>query len=903
MICRGHTPISFIQEPETRMEEEYKGGYLTEEAYRTRDIAGKQEAINKREGIKVEFPTDWHETKERETASAGARSVTIRLNFPLNTKKIANNKEWYDTNRVGSTIIRRLGPYFPKALYSMRKVYTARRAEQAKATGNHTAGLNSNFSISLTQALSFYHLLNPTLNLDPQSIQQYFYFRSCYRAIMTRYFGLTRNFTMLNSPILQPTPEEGHLHCTYLAKANLADRFITIIVIPKGYRNLNSEDSRVAFDLKTPSAPMQSQQSRSWQQISVPRAISQAMPSTRSSEAATMQEEAQRAWNGGENQGCPGITISMLIKVGEIPKITEQSRLVQWTARRTAAISYNLTKMLDLEEIERKLGSGTHKPSISFPTVMTDALAYLASVRHPSERGELNDYWTLGFKFKEEDFYLDTEKREQDFDRCRAMIDYCGAILNKTGIDWTKPKANDGCIICSFKIAPRDVPKVLTLRLQILQDFQALVDQDKIKCLPTISITRAQNVIRTREIIKKQEAATSRTVDVLIEATCAAGVCIINKLLGKDDWKGPSFRILRIQAFPTVEGTNSLTNKDVQLLGDCLPALKVFLKTFHQILPNMSGQLVASILAQIVEYWAFDATPRNNDSPRIKKADVNSERPTTPISKPPITSISIPPITSISKPPRLDLDDRCKEDENHSEIEKRFSEVEWYKRRPRAPPSTPKRNGGSDNCDEYGRNDEKNDNVTDLAANGVKARRDNSPTRGGVQPGRDRSPTRSTGPSYGSQPSTVASSRCTGPSYGSQSCSRLPSVCTGIFEGFQTISTQGTFSSSDALDGSEYVLATPHHRRNDTNNLLLTSFISGQRVSLGSPTPEAYQNFLAVPPSRNSSQEFPPGPDKSSRFSIRTMGSERPRNLQIPSKVEQRPSNKPETSLNRGSRA
>eukprot|EP00954_Amorphochlora_amoebiformis_P024742 1368404-Amorphochlora_amoeboformis.AAC.1 len=87
---------------------------------------------------------------------------------------------------------------------------------------------------------------------------------------------------------------------------------------------------------------------------------------------------------------------------------------------------------------------------------------------------------------------------------------------------------------------------------------------------------------------------------------------------------------------------------------------------------------------------AFDATPRNNDSPRIKKADVNSERPTTPISKPPITSISIPPITSISKPPRLDLDDRCKEDENHSEIEKRFSEVEWYKRRPRAPPSTPK---------------------------------------------------------------------------------------------------------------------------------------------------------------------------------------------------------------------
>ncbi|GAB5354608.1 hypothetical protein AAMO2058_000133600 [Amorphochlora amoebiformis] len=560
------------------------------------------------------------------------------LNFPLDIKK--KNGNGYDTNKVGYAVLSRLGKRFPDLLKSIREVY--KKIKKIPRVSR----------LSLRIALEFYAHFNEIPDRYDRNfiMQSYFAFRKCFRAVLHKYFSLTNNTRMLSNANMQRRPEEDESFL-YVVDAHLSGSCITIN--RRSYDAAGIQDtrtfSRTCPQTKGPAHKHQGLQrsvisgtpilnrKRSQDSTGVHALYPQSrqkknavysnqfpqgdsipessVPRTTATTSSSPQGSTI-SFPGGKKarirdspQGSKGVGVTMVIKLGRTPRFDYQQKLVEWTCIEVKRIEENLSAMLDLNDIETKLGPGTVAPTIKFPKLIDQILEHWKLMESDVKKVD-DDFWTLSFKFEKENYFKD---KDPDSYRHEQLLDYCKSIIENYHIKWETRKAEEGCIICKFNIPSSEIPKVNKLRDSILQDFRILLAGKKIMCMPIMCTTRLLKPKSARTIINDQKPVGPRKIDVMIETNWSTAVCIINKLLELDDWTAPTFRIRRIQVFPV--NTHPLGTKDLRHLGDCLPSLETLMKISHRIFKKCSPHLVANVLGLIVEFWAFDAIPNHLDQP------------------------------------------------------------------------------------------------------------------------------------------------------------------------------------------------------------------------------------------------------------------------------------------------
>eukprot|EP00954_Amorphochlora_amoebiformis_P027593 1386389-Amorphochlora_amoeboformis.AAC.1 len=271
-------------------------------------------------------------------------------------------------------------------------------------------------------------------------------------------------------------------------------------------------------------------------------------------------------------------------------EVDDEDSLLDWTTREKHRITKSLRKMLNVQDMISNQGTNIHEPRIRFPKPLSETLAHRTSVENRRN-------WTLAFKFDKENIFKQ-ERRLQDIDRCNKLLNYCQTIVKSQNIEFKEAKVEKGGIICKFPIFSSEILKVLQARIPLLGGFKRLFLDDKINCMPTVSI------IRNYKPSLLVGSGKPYSVDVILTATYFAAVFMITTLLERDDWKTEVFRILRIQAFPI--HCNIRRIHKVQQIGDCMPTLRDLITVFNRFRTGLSSPLV---LAMIVEYWAFDITP------------------------------------------------------------------------------------------------------------------------------------------------------------------------------------------------------------------------------------------------------------------------------------------------------
>ncbi|GAB5373346.1 hypothetical protein AAMO2058_001743400 [Amorphochlora amoebiformis] len=491
--------------------------------------------------------------------------LIIVLDFKLGKKKDARR---FDTNGVTSAILRKLGKpgAFPRAYNLMvDSIKTSR--------------------ISCTPALGFFntiHTLNPPPDQD--AINEYYAFRSCYRAVLDKYFNLTENHRM--KKILTPTPGEDEIK-SYVVEATLGSNEITI--------------RRIAYDGQKRKTPPVADDVKQVRNLTMPRQNAFAPTGPYSKRPRTQSAPLPSK--------C--VKIAFLLHLKSLPQTDNEGFLLDIINGEKTDIEKALKDKLGLKTITLNYGPH-HEPKIVFENILTASSKYLEQRSQGGGQGDMQI--ALSIRFPKENFYRDNQ---QDLKRCLELQEMCVNILKALNLKWSRVKTEEGSIICTFAMAARELEKVRELHGAILEEFKKPLIDQKIKCMPTVSTTStAKDEVKTP---MNENQPIPRSASVRIEATCTAGVCIINKLLDLSDWKTEKLHILKIHAFPMYP--HPLTNKNLERLGDCLPAIQDLIRTLRGVFTDPFSNLESGILAHIVEYWAFDVPPpKMNPSKEEKNA-------------------------------------------------------------------------------------------------------------------------------------------------------------------------------------------------------------------------------------------------------------------------------------------
>uniref|UniRef100_A0A6T6VVC2 Uncharacterized protein n=1 Tax=Amorphochlora amoebiformis TaxID=1561963 RepID=A0A6T6VVC2_9EUKA len=435
--------------------------------------------------------------------------------------------------------------------------------------------------ISSKIALGFF-LMIPRIKPAPNQdvIVEYYSFRTCFRAVLRKYYKLTGKET--NPTELMPAPDENKNEF-YEVDAELEGKTITV----RRVSNAPNHDAPCTNPKrKEPPPPPNS-----------PQILTHKSCLPREKHRAKKQRIKPTV-----NSDPTGVAVVLELNLTPLPDIDEQDDLDDWTHQDKQRTKKKLIEMLDLKDIKANLGDQAQKPTIKFKNYIKQSFKNWENRKNNAEG---NRKITVAFKFPNENFFKD---ESQDFQRCEKLLKYCEGILDKHGFRRSRGRTIQGSIICTFHVASSSLPRLAELRGEILDDFKNLLDEGKIKCMPTMSTTTPTSTStkkddeRNRSDVRKHFA--SRTTYVRIEATYIVAFYIINKLLDLKDWSAPTFCIRSIQAFPI--HPHPFTNEDLQRLGDCLPVIKMLIQTLQIFL---KADLVPCILALIVEYWAFDAIP------------------------------------------------------------------------------------------------------------------------------------------------------------------------------------------------------------------------------------------------------------------------------------------------------
>uniref|UniRef100_A0A7S0GNU7 Uncharacterized protein n=1 Tax=Amorphochlora amoebiformis TaxID=1561963 RepID=A0A7S0GNU7_9EUKA len=523
-------------------------------------------------------------------------SLRINIKHKLGKKRLNNKKNKaryrFDTTLITRAILEALGTT------AFHQAYTVIKECHQGRNLCHTSALN---------------LVHEIAKLYSRDINdEYFAFCQCFRAVLNEYFKLTRNvrkqreFPEIESYQVVADLESTNITIHVSGLASLAIRqyfasssnalgqdFPPVQKSPSFHSDQASRSDRKQSDpytLHTPTGvqpPVVPIDVEDETETFVTSAPTGGGPEPRINMSSRMMP----------NPISQGVKVAMGIQLTPLPGHIDQQSFMKWVTEKTERITYDLSRILHLEDM-----SGT---TIRFPEALAEALAHW---KRFSSEGKQESYdWTLTFKFAQENYFRNDGKR-QDSARCDMLIDNCISILKRRNISFNYARANEGCIMCRFTTFASEILKVLEVRVAILNDFKRLVLDGKIKCLPTVSIIRNYNPRPTVNIKRISEPC---SVKVVITATYLSAVFIINKLRELDDWRNEIFRILRIQAFPM--HSNPLHAHELERLGDCMPTLKDLIAISQKSLLNgVPLPLVASVLALILEYWAFDAMPRGH---------------------------------------------------------------------------------------------------------------------------------------------------------------------------------------------------------------------------------------------------------------------------------------------------
>ncbi|GAB5372829.1 hypothetical protein AAMO2058_001698100 [Amorphochlora amoebiformis] len=448
--------------------------------------------------------------------------------------------------------------------------------------------------LSYTQTLGFVHkigMFDPPLSKD--IIDEYHAFCECYRAVLHKYFTLTGSKELRKFPSIE----------SYEVDAELDGKSITIRRANGRPSRTSGRDIASSSDLKRKSRP--------------------GMHKKHSFQSGKALDERNKRARNRSMQNYEGVKVAMVIQVGPIPNFVSEGPLLSWVTNERRKILDQLRRVLHLEELETeletKLGVETQKPEILFPNVITETYDTWTRVKNDEKQQLKHDEWTLNFKFEKENYFKQDEEI-QDCARCETLINYCTSIVRRQEIKFGKVETQKGCIKCMFTTFATEIPKVLQVRTLILDDFKQLVNDGKIKCMPTVSIVHHCN---PRPPTNIRIFSKPRSMDVIIVADYPAAVFMINKLLERDDWKTELFQILRIQAFPM--HSNIFQIDKLRQKGDCMPTLKDLIAVFHRFHKGLSSHLVANILALILEYWAFDVMPPGHPATEETPAKVEEK--------------------------------------------------------------------------------------------------------------------------------------------------------------------------------------------------------------------------------------------------------------------------------------
>ncbi|GAB5353726.1 hypothetical protein AAMO2058_000058800 [Amorphochlora amoebiformis] len=572
----------------------------------------------KRKAYSIEMSTNV--PAEQAKKRRAENKIEIDLGFKLNVIKNGN----YDINRVCNTIISKLGKYFAEPYKRMR-----RQLKKMK--------------LNRQDVLTFHMRIYNDQGLSDVS-QKYFSFRTCVRTAFREYFALTRKEELLEESILMPTAEEKKMPETQVV-ASLESTKITFQWHSIFHASQGSGDAEVKavaeqHQLVRTGAGARAQhhqvqhhqtQQHNTHYYQAHRQIHHHVSNLRSRSGQGSRDKKQPSSystedpRGGQpsstqgskrprypsSRGCgrfgvPGVRVSMKLQLGPIPTFEDQQSLMNWAAHKTQTITDSLRNTLHIREMQSKLEPEMHEPKIWFPNALSEALAHWESVKDYEKHESRIVEWTLTFKFDKEKFFRQDEKI-QDYARCELLSNYCMSILTRHGITFKKANTKEGCIICMLTTFASEIPKVFQNRLSILKDFKQLVLEDKIKCMPTVSVLRNYKPRPPSSII--QTSSKPRFVDVVIQATYPASVFMINQLLQRNNWKTEIFEILCIKAHPM--HSHILQIDKLPRNEDCFPTLKNLTTLFRKFCKGLLSHRVTDVLTLVIEYWAFDFMPRN----------------------------------------------------------------------------------------------------------------------------------------------------------------------------------------------------------------------------------------------------------------------------------------------------